>query len=249
MSYVNRGSYPNPPIDEALLHFGFSQPLPWNVTTPGRIYELIKSKYDGEPESQEQLNATFEATPGSEGANLALNRGQLRVIYRSGDRSKFAICEPSSLTVGSNRPYDGWPSIRERMDWVWEALCEVWNFPSIGKISTRYINRVVIPESVFDTDAYFAIPVRTAERGSWSFSGFVNRVESARDAQTRAVLTFASIKSDPQAGSEFLLDLEFQHYGEVSTFSDAKGIADDLKNLENSEFEDCITDKTRELFK
>jgi len=249
-AYERINPYPKPPIEEALLQFVLHEPAPWNITTPGLIYDAIKADYPAEPVSQEALSATFQTDESTGlGANFALNRGDMRVIYRSTDATKLAIAHPQHFTIGSNRPYDGWPSLRARMLDAWGKLGDVLRHPIIESVSLRYINRITVPNLHLNTDDYFTIPVRTVDEGSWSYGSFVYRVESARDHVTRARTTFATIDSPSPDENHFLLDLEFLHLQPTADVNEALLAADELKNLENAEFELSITDTTRELFK
>jgi len=123
----------------------------------------------------------------------------------------------------------------------------MWPLPPISGVSIRYINQIVLPAAKIDTDDYFTIPIRTAREGTSALSSFVYRVESVIPGGDIARSTFASMARDDRANA-FLLDFEFLREERFASFEDAERAADRLKNLENEEFESCITDATRELF-
>ena len=48
-------AYPNPPIQEALVDFRFSNHGHWNWTYPGRYWEIVRDEYDGPPRSEQTI--------------------------------------------------------------------------------------------------------------------------------------------------------------------------------------------------
>jgi uncharacterized protein (TIGR04255 family) len=119
----------------------------------------------------------------------------------------------------------------------------------VERVSLRYINRIELPPVQLDTDDYFKLTIRTADEGRASFVSFMHRVESALDTATLMISTFASMQRS-ETENPFLLDLDVQRHGLNTTdLAEILRIADELKVIENREFESAITDKTRELFK
>lgn len=244
--YVARRPYAQPPIQEALFQVVFAERLPWNVATPGRLFNEISDIDGGDPEDQRQISASLEPEGGGGGTSFALNQGESRTIFRSADRSRFVIANPSYLTVGSNPPYDGWPSLSARLEWLLDRAQKLWELPKISLVSIRYINQIIIPSGQVNTDDYFTYPIRTACSGSASLTGFVHRIESIIIPDTSIRTTFATMP-EMGGGLPFLLDLEFLR--PMDPGRSAIDIGNELKNLENIEFESFLTDKARELFR
>jgi uncharacterized protein (TIGR04255 family) len=241
--------YANPPVEEGLCQVQFSAPLAWSVATPGQLFEAVRHAYPADPEAQDQLAASFQVQNAS--PTLALNRGAQRYIYKDETATRLLIASPTTLSVNSLRPYEGWSALRQRLHEAMSSLASVLPLPSISQVSLRYVNRIVVPTKAgVDTDDYFNLTVRTAEQGRASFVGFMHRVESIlTDESTRVISTFATIEA-PEDQVHFLLDLEFRssNLPETATVDDVLSVADDLKLKENAEFESCLTDKARGLF-
>lgn len=245
-----RPQYPNPPIQEALCQITFAEPLAWNVATPGLLFERLRGHYPQEPESQEQLEATVQVDNGAQGShNVAFNRGQQRFIYRDDSRTRLVVASPLTFSANSLPPYEGWPGLRDRFEEAIAHLAEVTPLKPVVRVALRYINRISIAEPSLDTDDFFKVTVRTADNGNATFKGFMHRVESVLDDETVIVSTFATMDNPDPHESTFLLDLDCRRADlELEEVSEILEVADNLKVIENREFESCITDATRELF-
>lgn len=243
-----RRDYPNPPIEEALVQVTFAEPLSWNVATPGLLFERLRGEYPAEPEMQEQAAVQVQAG-GDGGPALSFNRGQQRFLYRDETRTRLVLANPLTLSANSLRPYEGWPGLRSRFERAMSDVAETAGSKPVARIALRYINRITLPPGPIDTDDYFMVTIRTADEGRAAFRAFMHRVESVLEDETTVVSTFASTEADGDSAS-FLLDLEFSRANlSIEDTAQILAVADDLKVLENAEFESCITDATRELFR
>src|SRR5712671_2587044 len=61
---VKRRMYRKPPVAEALCELRFAPATPWDPTVPPRIWEQLRSEYDGTPVAQPVLHFNF-ASPAS----------------------------------------------------------------------------------------------------------------------------------------------------------------------------------------
>lgn len=244
-----RREYPKPPIAEGLCQITFARPLAWSVATPGLLWERLRAAYPTEPEAQDQVAASVQAGEASAGPSLALNRIEQRFIYRDADQQRLVVANRSSLSANSLPPYEGWISLRARVEEAINALSNTVPVEPVERVSLRYINRIVLPGGRLDTDDYFKLNIRTADEGSATFKAFMHRVESVlADEVTVVISTFATIQATEHE-NPFLLDLEVQrHSMNTTSVDEILQVADELKVIENREFESAITDKTRGLF-
>lgn len=248
---VVRREYPNPPIEEGLCQFTFSRPLGEDLITPGRFFDRIRGEYPQQPQQQSQVQASL--APESEGSGQAafkLDQAPFRILFRNAQGTRLLTLGRQTLSANSRRPYEGWPSLEERLQSACQRLSEaVEDLPPITTVALRYINRIVIPELGFDTERYFSIAVRAAQDDSATLNQFLIRTESLlADNSTKANITFATVEA-PLGSSAMLFDLEFVREFEPGwSVADAMGIARELKLLENAEFEANLTDESRGLF-
>lgn len=249
-----RVEYTNPPIVEGLCQFNFAVPLSWSPILPGMFFERIKASYPAEPEVQQQVQANVQFQNDAAGqAQFTVGQGDQRLIYRNREQTRLAIVSPSTISVNSVPPYEGWPSLHERFGSLLDRTKSVLGNPQVRAVSVRYINRIFVPTR--DPRAfpdYFTIPFHIVGDANSSPSAVFQRVETIQpDGVSRGVMTFVSVETEATEsdGQAFLLDLEFQR--ELPTpagFDVALSVANELKAMENAEFESCITDRTRGLF-
>lgn len=242
--------YPHPPIAEALVQFTFGEPIAWNVATPGRVYERLKNEYPADPETQAMVQATLDvAASGGTTPDFTLSQGSQRVIYKDESHTRLLVLNDRSFSVNSLRPYEGWEKLSQRMAEAITSLQDVIEIANIGEVSVRYINQIPLPRG-HATEDYFAYEIRTVRSGSSYLINFVQRVESLLpDGVTRAGTTFASTLPQTEDVFPLILDIEFKRsLGQMASIRDAVAVAEELKALENSEFESLITNKARELF-
>jgi uncharacterized protein (TIGR04255 family) len=250
---VGRIEYDHPPIVEALCQFNFATPLAWSPILPGMYYERIRAEYPTDPEVQQQVQANVQFPNDAAGAQLTVGQGDQRLIYRNKSLDRLIVLGPSQISANSLPPYEGWPNLAERFERALAKAKPIIKEAQVGAISVRYINRIFIPDlDPASSGEFFNIPHRAVGGGDVVDSLF-QRVESTlSDGITQGVMTFAIVDphEDESDGEAFLLDLEFRRALDAPMdFESAMAIASDLKAMENAEFEACITDRTRELFR
>lgn len=243
-----RKVYANPPIEEAIVQFQFSEPLAWSVATPGLVFSALEPDYPSEPGVQQEVAAEFKLDEKGAAGNLSLADGAQRVVYLDRSGKRLVILGRDHLAISSRRPYEGWESLQHRM----ERLLQIWPqavpLPGANGVALRYVNRIVIPDPPFDSEDYFNIPIITARQGTASFQAFLQRVQSVLDDNVVLSMTFASLGPDG-GGFAVLLDLELrQEFQTAKPLSEAIRAARTLKEIENEEFESLIKPRTRGLF-
>lgn len=255
LDYVRR-EYERPPIVEGLCQLNFATPLDWNPIVPGMFYERIRASYPEKPEVQQEVRANVQFPNDAAGeAQFNLGQGQQRLIYKNAARDKLIVLTPTSLSANSLPPYEGWPSLSKRLRQTLKKTAQVLGSPGVANATVRYINRILVPiDEPTEFAEYFDLPFRGVGSSGQSVSTSVfQRVESKVDAiSAEAVRTFASV--EPIAGEgrgiAFLLDIEFRRiFADPVTVDEALEVTEQLKQAENAEFERCITDRTRDLFK
>lgn len=251
-----RREYDRPPIVEGLCQLNFASPIDWNPIVPGMFYERIRAGYPEKPEVQQEVRANVQFPNDAAGeAQFNLGQGQQRLIYKNANRDKLIVLTPTSLSANSLPPYEGWPSLSKRLKETLTKTAQVLGSISIASVSVRYINRILIPiEEPTAFAEYFDLPFRgVGLPGQTSSTAVFQRVESKIEAiSAEALRTFASVEpiEGETSGTAFLLDIEFRRFFETpATIDAALNASEELKQAENAEFELCVTDRTRELFK
>jgi uncharacterized protein (TIGR04255 family) len=146
-------------------------------------------------------------------------------------------------------PYEGWPSLRKRVEDALGAYEEVASPESIEQLTVRYVNRVDIPGDNLDLSQYFTIGPSLPPAFPAILTGFFDRVEMRYgDIPVDISFTWSSLVEPPADDvSSFILDFELI-YREDCAHSESLKILDDLHDREKSAFESVIKQPLREIF-
>jgi len=240
-----RREYKNPPIVEAICGFRFDQD-PWNITTPGLIYEQIRAEYPDAPEERPIIQANMSADSSLNATQLSIGAPVTQVAFRNG--SKILSVAPQNVAVHSLAPYEGWDELKPRALRALAAYKKVVPNARVTGLNLRYVNRVFIPKSKFSFGEYFTVAQALPPSGfPGSITSFFDRMESAYDdAPVRIVFTWASEDSATQQAS-FILDFDLTRSEEINE-SDLEDALDDLRERERAAFESLIRDSLRGIF-
>lgn len=190
---------------------------------------------------------------------MSMGQAARRYVYTDGHGS-LLIASPDVLSVNQvpegASEYEGWESLKRRFAEGLRAYREV--FPgSLGveRVTVRYINIITIPtDDAIELLDYFTIEVPEVDHFE-HLRNFLIRTESRlQGPETFLTLTYASMPEMPSPSltehSAFALDLEVYRDVAVPAMSpqEIEDVLDSLHDIENSQFESLITEKTRELF-
>ena len=250
---MERRRYKNPPIEEALVEFRFEPSQEWDLTMPGRLHGELREAYRGKPRQQNVVQASLVAQQG-QAPNFAVREGLGKVQLVTDDASRLVAIGPDVLSVHMLRPYQrdeegsGWDEFRPR---IVEALSAYWDVAEpngVQRIGLRYINKVVIPESIGEVARYLKAAHPSVEGLPEQLGGFVGRVEYVYPDDLRLVVSHATVEA-PESQVAFLMDIDLIWQSNEAVDKDrALAIADDLRARERDVFEALITDDARSLF-
>src|ERR1019366_262470 len=98
--------YSEPPIEEAMCQFTLAEPISWDATTPGKIFDGLKDRYPGMPAQQQLLQANLTPGVGADSPTLALSPNE-RVVFISDDGINRLSVAPTMIGLHRGRPYIG----------------------------------------------------------------------------------------------------------------------------------------------
>lgn len=245
---IERRIYKNPPIDEALCEFIYVQSGDWDITTPGKFQERVKSRFSGKPLEVPTKIADF----------VKPQESPSRFRFPKDDDKSFIAIGQNILSVNVFRPYCGWEAFKPEIDFALEQYEKVTTPRKIKRIGVRYINFISIPENEISLNDYFTqdshVPIGFPE----PMMSVFHRIESTYTGENiRLLYSFGSAdkvrddKGKPLPMVSFILDYDLIWEVEEASAvdrEDAMEIVEDLRTKEREVFELSITDKTRELF-
>jgi len=245
---LRRRVYRDPPVVEAVCRVHWSAPIKWDLMTPGLLFEKLRGTYPAEPRLQPSIRADIQQ-PGMQAA-FQLTAGTQQFAFASDDGTRMLIVNAESVSAHSLQPYEGWPSLVERL-FVGLGLLEgiLPTADCVALIGLRYINRIEISEPTWEFRDYVNLDLTFPDGIPPNVSGFIQRVEVPyEDEPTLLAFTWASVAATP-GSSAFVLDLDFVNRPEapLDIESSREALAD-LKSKEGRAFEALITDRLRGIF-
>lgn len=244
-----RHIYPHPPIQEVLIQVAMPPGALGSAAVPGQLYDRLRDHYPADVETEIRTQVPVGA---AELATAGVRIEQTsRYVLTGREANQKLILGSDRLSVNALPEYEGWQSLLARFTTAADALFDARAELEATAVSIRYINRIVVPEPVVNTDDYFAISVPTAGEGTAPFSAFSIRVRSVLTDDPITCTTSFSFGGADDSGIAFLLDIELTRpLGDADPRQPASwlGILEDLHARENREFESLITDRCRELF-
>ena len=246
-----RRNYPNPPIEEAVVEFGFVPGPEWDLTIPGKLHQHpdIGNQYPGKPRTQKRLEAALRTEPGQP-PNVAVREGVARIQLVNDDGRRMISLGSDVMSANTLRPYDGWEQFRPRIEAALGAYTEVAKPTGVSRIGVRYINKIVLPGTETDFETYIGYTLTSGTELPSKKAAFMSRVEYIYDDGVKLLITQATIDA-PEGTPAFVLDLDVIWEGAEKKILD-EGImelVDDLHIREGQAFEATITDAARLLFK
>ncbi len=241
--------YRKPPITEAVIGIRFHEPIDERLAERFRIKR--KRVY---PLMQELKNYTINIEKKSVDTDV---RGHK---LSSNDGLSVAMVIGNEVNTVRLAPYCGWDDLLATATENWDALVELSGRMSVKALTTRYINRIDIPYrhlkseqevGEFKLAEYFNLSIGLSKgacmAGRSDFA--VKQVSLAADKQAQYVINFASIVPELIDHLSFILDIDTATNQPLpNKLEDAWAMLEDLHSKKNACFEECITDKTRELF-
>jgi len=241
-------SYPNPPIQEALVEFRFAAAESWEWTLPGRFWSLMAADYDGPPRSEQVI--TIAARQQARQISPRAAGGVGRVFLTRKDETGLVGLAPNTLSVHVMHPYPGWSRLLPRIVEVLEQYPAVQPLAKVNRVGLRYVNRIVIPETDVKLDEWFCgAPTLPAGVGT-TISALMSRLETRFDDGAHMSVTLATVNHDDENSAAYLLDIDLSWMPSEPVSLDKRlvGLLESLHSREGSAFEAMITDKTRGLF-
>lgn len=198
--------YSNPPLIEALAEFVFTSTAPWDWTVPGLIYRRIEHEF---PTKREQGLVQLQVQAPGMDAPQEIRQGIGKMQFLTPDEAGIVQVGPNLLAVNRLRPYPGWSQFRQTVIDQLRHYLEVARPSGLGRISLRYINRIVVPSDHLDlTDFFHALPGLPTDLAGTVLS-FRSSVDIGYEAPgSRLRLTVGSASDGDPNESPFLMDFE-----------------------------------------
>ena len=239
--------YAKSPIIEVVCEFRVDPATPWDLTTPGFIYEKISETF---PHRESRVMQEVEITQ-QHGEVRQEVRSQERALFLAEDRRRFVQVGRHMLAVNALAPYPTWEVFFPLVEQALDALAGTADIEGLQRIGLRYINHIDIPSPGVRVDEYLEFRPYLGERLPREVAEFLLtcilpfaggrdlcRVQSAR----------SMTGEEDRNATRFVLDLDYFLAKPAVRLGKALEWVRAAHERAVEAFEGCITDKARELF-
>ena len=243
---MSRRVYKNPPIQEAVCEFFFSQHPAYDPMRIGRFYERIRDLFDGPPKSEavQQTGIGVSGEPVIVG-NLS------RYRFPSQDGRFVAVINSASFSVHALAPYEGWmEAFRPRIERALQAFDIESGGLTYRQILVRFINRIELMNNSTENIGEFFDPAPLVpDSPKLSVLSTLNQFSAITESGRELVQSTFGVQPQSERLA-IILDIVVSNQvaSEILDYEAAVARTDELRGLEREVFEGSITDRAREKF-
>ncbi|MCI0458310.1 MAG: TIGR04255 family protein [Gemmataceae bacterium] len=240
-----RASYSKPPIREALIEVQVT--LPASVTTDTLVQMGQEETYPT------QGKLYFQQAVLVAGAGVSPEPGPSLIghSFQSRDGKQIVHARLNGFLFSRLQPYEGWEPFRNEARRLWEVYRAVTRPEAITRVAVRYVNQLDIPLTDADLREYVRLLPALPVGLSAPVSHFFMEVQIPQeDLQGMLILREATLTPASPGLASVLLDIDLFRTTELP--QEERSLWDFVERLrtrKNHVFEECITDRTRELIR
>jgi uncharacterized protein (TIGR04255 family) len=242
-----RAPYPKAPITEALIDI--------QVTLPDEVTVADLARVDigegiGYPQRRNRFAIKGQIAIGQQ-VGTTTRQTHVGYDFLSDDERQIVQTRVDGFTFSRLAPYDRWETFREEAHRLWKLYRSVAKPVNITRVAVRYINRLDLPLPMEDLKAYLrTVPEVSPDLPQGLDSYLMQLAIPQEDINASLLLNEALLPpSDPSTAS-VLLDIDlFRELAAPIEDEELWRLLDQFRDRKNKVFEDCITERTRELFR
>lgn len=238
--------YEHPPLIEALCEIQFAPDTPWDLVSPGLMYEQVREQF---PLRRPGRAVSLNVSQAGQGIGQEIQIVD-RVQFLRDDEQALIQVGPQLLVVNHLQPYPSWDAFRPLIAMAIDAHRRVIQPTGIHRIGLRYINRIALPQTRILLEDYFEVYPKLGSDLPTDHGTFIVGLQFAfaggRDALT---LKLQTVSPDTDNGLAISLDIDYflADPGAISTDAVMEWVDDAHIQVEQI-FEASIKDTLREQF-
>lgn len=241
--------YRNTFIVEAILDIQAVASIP---VTEASLREFVGPE-DGYPERDDLTARTVTVTAGDLlSANVEHEAKGSAFRSTSGRRQLRAI--PDRLALSEFPPYTGWDSFSSEGLRLWERYAERYSVRSLRRVAVRYINKIEVESAsgyIRMEDYFHTYPAMSYDIREPIGKFFMSCQFEFPEERASASITQASVEATSPDTFAVLLDIDVWRdksmgVGDIAP-AEVGAVLAEIRDIKNSLFEACITNRVREL--
>lgn len=249
MIFSDEQKKPYSPITEAVIEVIVDHQMTTNEMA--KIAKKLSSTYY--PIKQDiNISTTHHHPAVGGGISLAVNSTSKEYHLNTNDQTDIAIIKENSLITARLAPYLGWNDLHEKFINAWK----IWKITSktkpIKRIGVRYINRIdidLMSESKIELEDYLNFYPKLPELSASPVAEYLIQVSLPIDNLWSANIASTLLPSPLINNISILMDIDVFRTADIPIKDeDLWATITEARSIKNLIFENCITQKTKELF-
>jgi uncharacterized protein (TIGR04255 family) len=238
----------NPPIHEAVIDFRLATPLTEARSGLEALSTALREEYPHREEGT-GLEGSLTISAGRVGDWKPEREEFIGFRVKSGDGRRVAQLRPVGLTLSHHPPYRSWEAMFGEAWRLWEKYCDSVCPPEVGRLATRYINRLRLPAE-FDTEDYFMTDISPPEGLPDTLALFNYFYVIKFDSRTHANVRLASEPAETAEHTIVVLDIDCYARDDFEPLSaETRDTFGQLRDLKNRIFFSTLKKRAVELYR
>lgn len=239
-------TYQHPPLIEALCEIQFAPDTPWDLVSPGLIYEQVRA---GFPLRRPGRAIALNVSQAGQGIGQEIQIVD-RVQFLRADEQAMIQVGPQLLVVNQLNPYPSWAMFRPLIAMALDAHGRVIVPTGIHRVGLRYINRIVFSQPRILLEDYFEVYPKLGPQLPTDHGTFVVGLQFAF-ADGRDALTLKLQTATPERTGEVVVSLDLDYFLTIPSAVTVDSVMEwvDAAHVQVEQvFEASITDALRAQF-
>jgi uncharacterized protein (TIGR04255 family) len=230
---------------EAVCEFRLTSDTPWDLAVPGLFYEKVKDTF---PRRKQRTVQEIEIRAGSNGLQRHPRTNE-RIMFLTEDQKMVIQVGPRLLAINALRPYPTWQGFKARIEMAWKSLQHVVEVKGIQRLGLRHVHALALPARNVKLSEYFEFhPFVTRKLRQQMVSFLMGTEFSFADDRDRCRVQLVGPPPDAGEKRRFVLDIyHFLFQPCAVEIADAMSWIETAHDHVEEVFEECITDKLREI--
>lgn len=233
--------YPHAPIVEAVLFIKFKKLQGNSVSEFLEFHKQIKEKF---PIVQEKLAKSLQIKVDS--IDFDNKTEKIGYFFKTEDSPEIFQTDLEGCAFHRLKPYTNWNNFFNEAKYFCSMFLE--HFPELNdfKLSLKYINEILVPKTEELSEYINFLPLVPVPWRTKCYKNFFMQVKLPSEDDGQTIILTETMKAPQENKIPLILDIEVTQ--KITSQIDWQEF-DKLRNLKNLIFENCLTSKTKELFK
>lgn len=240
--------YNNAPIKEAVFDIKVERLNINDINELLVIKELLANDFPIEKKKY-KFASSFQISVDDSNTTGNTKAEQVGYVFMSEDNTRQIQVGVDGLTLNILKPYENWDIHFSKFKYYLNEYINKFHVKQINRLGLRYINKIELPLPINSFQDYIINMPPIPKSIPQGYSNFFMQIEVPINESYRNIIITETIEPENGGVLPFILDIDVsQDIFVENSVSTVENSFEELRRIKNNIFENCITDKTRNLF-